>query len=125
MKKGLTNLQSRYLEQVENRLADVEEEINRLKRLVPNAIPNGKQHVIQSRSTSSRRDHPSESPYGEDSLHVEDGSLPGISPDATDGVGTIEFGNEETWAYFGMMLSLVTRCFQDLVSSPFTDLNVS
>ncbi|KAF4427259.1 putative transcriptional regulatory protein [Colletotrichum fructicola] len=97
----MTNLQSRYLEQVENRLADVEEEIGRLKRLVPNAIPNGKQHVIHSRSTSSRRDHPSESPYGEDSLHVEDGSLPGISPDATDGVGTIEFGNEETWAYFG------------------------
>ncbi|KAK2754337.1 C6 transcription factor [Colletotrichum kahawae] len=90
-----------YLEQVENRLADVEEEIGRLKRLVPNAIPNGKQHVIYSRSTSSRRGHTSESPYGEDSLHAEEGSLPAISPDATDGVGTIEFGNEETWAYFG------------------------
>ncbi|OBR11179.1 Fungal specific transcription factor domain-containing protein [Colletotrichum higginsianum IMI 349063] len=48
-----------------------------------------------------RAEDRSESIQPEESLNVEDGSLAGITPDATDGVGTIEFTSGETWAYFG------------------------
>ncbi|KAF6805726.1 fungal specific transcription factor domain-containing protein [Colletotrichum sojae] len=92
-----------YLEQVENRLADVEEEISRLKRFVPGATstPISKPHVIYpgNGSLRSMRCNFSESPFPDDSLH--DGSISGISPDATDGVGTIEYTSEDIWAYFG------------------------
>ncbi|KXH43525.1 fungal specific transcription factor domain-containing protein, partial [Colletotrichum nymphaeae SA-01] len=91
-----------YLEQVEHRLADVEEEISRLKRLIPASFLQGKQHVLFPRSISGRTDDFSEVNYPEESLNVEDGSVTqGITPDATDGVGTIEFTTDESWAYFG------------------------
>ncbi|KAI3553130.1 fungal specific transcription factor domain-containing protein, partial [Colletotrichum abscissum] len=91
-----------YLEQVEHRLADVEEEISRLKRLIPASFLQGKQHVLFPRSVSGRTDDISEVNYPEESLNVEDGSVTqGITPDATDGVGTIEFTTDESWAYFG------------------------
>ncbi|KXH65560.1 fungal specific transcription factor domain-containing protein [Colletotrichum salicis] len=91
-----------YLEQVEHRLADVEEEISRLKRLIPASFLQGKQHVLFPRSISGRTDDLSETTYPEESLNVEDGSVTqGITPDATDGVGTIEFTTDESWAYFG------------------------
>ncbi|KZL63353.1 fungal specific transcription factor domain-containing protein [Colletotrichum incanum] len=90
-----------YLEQVEHRLADVEEEISRLKRLIPSSFPNDKQHVIFPRSNSCCANDHSESTQPEGSLNAEDGSITGITPDATDGVGTIEFTTDETWAYFG------------------------
>ncbi|KAK1996670.1 fungal-specific transcription factor domain-containing protein [Colletotrichum falcatum] len=90
-----------YLEQVEHRLADVEEEISRLKRLVPSSLSNDKQHAILSRRNSCRADGYSESAQAEGSLNAEDGSITGITPDATDGVGTIEFTTDESWAYFG------------------------
>lgn len=94
---------NRYLEQVEHRLADVEEEISRLKRLIPASFLQGKQHVLFPRSISGRTDDFSEVNYPEESLNVEDGSVTqGITPDATDGVGTIEFTTDESWAYFGM-----------------------
>ncbi|KXH33504.1 fungal specific transcription factor domain-containing protein [Colletotrichum simmondsii] len=90
-----------YLEQVEHRLADVEEEISRLKRLIPASFLQGKQHVLFPRSISGRTDDFSEVNYPEESLNVEDGSVTqGITPDATDGVGTIEFTTDESWAYF-------------------------
>ncbi|EXF77443.1 fungal specific transcription factor domain-containing protein [Colletotrichum fioriniae PJ7] len=91
-----------YLEQVEHRLADVEEEISRLKRLIPASFLQGKQHVLFPRSISGHTDDFSEVNYPEESLNVEDGSVTqGITPDATDGVGTIEFTTDESWAYFG------------------------
>ncbi|KAK2063698.1 fungal-specific transcription factor domain-containing protein [Colletotrichum caudatum] len=90
-----------YLEQVENRLADVEEEISRLKRLIPSSLSNGKQHVTSSRRNSCHADTYSESTQAGVSLNAENGSITGISPDATDGVGTIEFTNDESWACFG------------------------
>ncbi|KZL70537.1 fungal specific transcription factor domain-containing protein [Colletotrichum tofieldiae] len=90
-----------YLEKVEHRLADVEEEISRLKRLVPSSFLNEKQHVIFPRSNSCRAEEHSESTQPEGSLNAEDGSITGITPDATDGVGTIEFTTGESWAYFG------------------------
>lgn len=94
---------TRYLEQVEHRLADVEEEISRLKRLIPASFLQGKQHVLFPRSISGHTDDFSEVNYPEESLNVEDGSVTqGITPDATDGVGTIEFTTDESWAYFGM-----------------------
>ncbi|KAK2035312.1 fungal-specific transcription factor domain-containing protein [Colletotrichum zoysiae] len=90
-----------YLEQVENRLADVEEEISRLKRLIPSSLSDEKQHVTSSRRTSFHADAYSESTQAGVSLNAENGSITGISPDATDGVGTIEFTTDESWAYFG------------------------
>ncbi|KAK2017434.1 fungal-specific transcription factor domain-containing protein [Colletotrichum eremochloae] len=90
-----------YLEQVEHRLADVEEEISRLKRLVPNSLSNEKQHAVLSSRNSCRTDDYTESLQEEESLNVEDGNTTGITPDATDGVGTIEFTTDESWAYFG------------------------
>ncbi|KAK2039181.1 fungal-specific transcription factor domain-containing protein [Colletotrichum somersetense] len=90
-----------YLEQVENRLADVEEEISRLKRLIPSSLSNEKQHVTSSRRNSCHADAYSESTQAEVSFNAENGSITGISPDATDGVGTIEFTTDESWSYFG------------------------
>ncbi|KAK1985290.1 fungal-specific transcription factor domain-containing protein [Colletotrichum cereale] len=90
-----------YLEQVEHRLADVEEEISRLRRLIPNSFSNEKQLSAFSRRNSCRADDYSESTQAEESLNAEDGSITGITPDATDGVGTIEFTTDESWAYFG------------------------
>ncbi|KAL0933654.1 fungal specific transcription factor domain-containing protein [Colletotrichum truncatum] len=90
-----------YLEHVENRLADVEEAISRLKEFIPTAVLEDRQHVIYSHGVSSRRNHPSESSFTENSLHAEEGSTHIVSPDATDGVGTIEFTNDGTWTYFG------------------------
>ncbi|KAK1449489.1 fungal specific transcription factor domain-containing protein [Colletotrichum melonis] len=82
-----------YLEQVEHRLADVEEEISRLKRLIPASFLQGKQHVLFPRSVSGRTDDISEVNYPEESLNVEDGSVTqGITPDATDGVGFTAMG---------------------------------
>ncbi|OLN94165.1 TY1 enhancer activator, partial [Colletotrichum chlorophyti] len=89
----------RYLEQVELRLADVEEELSRLKRLVPDN--SSKKHSIYSRSNCYLADELSESAFPEGSLHVEDGSLSGATPDATNGVGTIEITNGDSCAYFG------------------------
>ncbi|KAI3533085.1 fungal specific transcription factor domain-containing protein [Colletotrichum filicis] len=84
------------------RNTDVEEEIVRLKRLIPASFLQGKQHVLFPRSVSGRTDDISEVNYPEESLNVEDGSVTqGITPDATDGVGTIEFTTDESWAYFG------------------------
>ncbi|KAK1579948.1 fungal-specific transcription factor domain-containing protein [Colletotrichum navitas] len=90
-----------YLEQVEHRLADVEEEISRLKRLIPNSLSDEKQHATLSHRNSCRADDYSESVQGGESLNAENGSITGITPDATDGVGTIEFTTDESWAYFG------------------------
>ncbi|OHE99662.1 fungal specific transcription factor domain-containing protein [Colletotrichum orchidophilum] len=100
--KNLSYSVTRYLEQVENRLADVEEEVSRLKRLLPSSFPHEKQHVLFPRSISGHTGGLSEATHPEESLNVEDGSITqGITPDATDGVGTIEFTTDETWAYFG------------------------
>ncbi|TKW51379.1 Activator of stress [Colletotrichum tanaceti] len=87
---------------VEYRLANVEEEITRLKQqLKAPGLPNEKQHVLFPRSKSCLAEDRSESTQPEESSNVEDGSLAGITPDATDGVGTIEFTSGETWTYFG------------------------
>lgn len=56
--------------------------------------------MLPSRRPCGAEDR-SESIQPEESLNVEEGSLSGITPDATDGVGTIEFTSGETWAYFG------------------------
>ncbi|KAK1491317.1 fungal specific transcription factor domain-containing protein [Colletotrichum cuscutae] len=91
--QGLSYSVNRYLEQVEHRLADVEEEISRLKRLIPASFLQGKQHVLFPRSVSGRNDDISEVNYPEESLNVEDGSVTqGITPDATDGVGFTAMG---------------------------------
>ncbi|EFQ34336.1 fungal specific transcription factor domain-containing protein [Colletotrichum graminicola M1.001] len=90
-----------YLEQVELRLADVEEEISRLKRLIPHSFSDEKQHATVSHRNSCRADDCSESAQAGESLNAENRSITGITPDTTDGVGTIEFTTDESWAYFG------------------------
>ncbi|KAM5343695.1 hypothetical protein ACJ41O_012232 [Fusarium nematophilum] len=87
--------ESSFLDLVESRLADVENDVRQLKAQlaavtsqdggVPASEP--APNVVNSVSVCSTT--------------VQDETESGRSPDATDGVGTIEFTNEETWAYFG------------------------
>lgn len=103
----------RYLEQVENRLADVEEELYRLKQIISTALPNGAQHVVYPRNNTCAVDQTIDTTRLEEALDVEHESVVGITPDATDGVGTIDYSNDETWTYFGTVLygiDLKVRC---------------
>ncbi|KAH6692233.1 fungal-specific transcription factor domain-containing protein [Plectosphaerella plurivora] len=86
-----------YLDLVEARLASVETDIRRLKSQVSSTHASdqtGNRSLPPSQTDPSLFGGTGTPPF-HDAISSE------RSPDATDGVGTVEFTNEETWAYFG------------------------
>lgn len=80
-------------------MGSLETEVRQLKFQLANAAPHSIPGLYAdgTSSTAARSGSVLETsitPQGEISAENK-------SPDATDGVGTIEFTDEETWAYFG------------------------
>lgn len=80
-----------FLDLVESRLATVEDEVRLLKGQLSDlsyAAPRAEGPRVCTAADQVSGAH-------------EDEQANGKSPDATDGVGTVEFVDEDNWAYFG------------------------
>ncbi|KAJ9144077.1 Fungal specific transcription factor domain-containing protein [Pleurostoma richardsiae] len=115
---GNATVPAMFLELVERRLTSVERDVRILKRqstdpsLASVAVPVG--HDDHDDVTPRSNAHASAA--SEDAFDF------GVSPDATDGVGTIEFTDEEDSAYFGASSNIAfTRIIRRAVAALLRD----
>ena len=95
---ALSNTKYSYLQHLEARLANLENDVRRLNSVIL-AKPSNPKLPLETRWSNGTNDHisvssaPIVAPLGPSGTH--------ISPDGTDGVGSIEFTDEADSNYFG------------------------